>query len=112
MPCSHEDCSIDPRWRPVLELRSRPRAVVRRLDLLQLGYCDTHKRTVTLTTLLSDEGFDLIVKKAREAGKEKLDRRHTTLGWHLMTRRELYFLRKNQHRTTTPIVDEDTDLAF
>jgi len=98
----------------VLELRSRPRATSRRLFLEQLGYCAEHKRTVTLDTLLSAEGWDKIAKTVREAGKEKIDRPSTTLSWHPLTKRELYSLRRDQHHTTAPVPPDevDADLAF
>jgi hypothetical protein len=114
MPCSHEDCPKDPLWRPVLELRSRPRATSRRLFLEQLGYCAEHKRTVTLADLLSAEGFDKIARTIREAGKEKIDRQATTLSWHPLSKRDLYQLRREQHHTAAPVPPEevDADLAF
>ena len=96
----------------MLELRARPRANGRRLHFVQLGYCAEHRGEVTITELLSDEGFDKIAKTAREAGKERLDHRATTLAWHPMTKRELYFLRRSQHNTSKPVVDEDAELAF
>jgi hypothetical protein len=113
MTCSHDDCQLPPRWKPVLELRSKARATSRRLRFTQLGYCDLHKRTTSLSTFLSDEGFNKIAKTVREAGKERIDQRHTTLAWEPLTGADRRRLGHTQHHTATPDAsDHDPELAF
>lgn len=99
MPCSREGCEDDPRWRPALDLREGPGAAARRLRFRQLGYCGRHKDDVTLPELLSDEGGAKIGRVLREAGKEKIDPRATTLRWEKVDRNHLRRLATRQHRT-------------
>lgn len=96
----------------MLELRSRPRAVARRLYFLQLGYCAEHRHASSPATFLSDEGFSKIAKTLREAGKEKIDRRHTTLAWEPLTRTDLRRLGRSQHHTVAVAKTTDDDLPF
>lgn len=97
----------------MLELRASPRGTARRLYFEQLGYCDAHKKSTTIATFLSEEGWDRMAKTLREAGKERIDRRSTTLAWELLTGKERQQLGRSQHRTTSPKKqDDDADLAF
>lgn len=114
LACSREECPEPSRWRPVLELRTGPRAGPRRLHLLQLAYCDAHKRESTLESFLSDEGWNKITKTVREAGKERrLDRQSTTLSWERLEKEDLKRLRKKQQHTAAPEVAKgDDELAF
>jgi len=108
VPCSHEDCPQRPRWKPVLLLRQNPRSLNRRkLTFRQLGYCDDHKQATTVEALLSDEGHDKIDKVLREAGREKIDPRATTLSWEKLTEADRRRLRRVQHHTSTPPTRED-----
>lgn len=111
-PCSHDDCREPARWQAVLETRERPRAVGRRVRLLQLGYCDQHKRTVRLDDVLSSEAHEKLGKTLLEDGKEKIDPRLTTLGWAPLGPADRRRLARGQHRTTSRSSDEEDDLSF
>jgi len=92
----------------VLLLRQNPRSLNRRkLTFRQLGYCDDHKQATTVEALLSDEGHDKIDKVLREAGREKIDPRATTLSWEKLTEADRRRLRRVQHHTSTPPTRED-----
>lgn len=111
-PCSHDDCREPARWQPLLELRSGPRAVPRRLTFLRLGYCDEHRQTLGLGPLLSDEGFAKIARDLREAGREKISRDATTLAWRRLANYDLRRLLCSQDRTSSPRGDDEINLSF
>ncbi len=110
MRCSHDECSAPPRWRPVLVLRSKKDESPSRASLVQLGYCDVHKRTTQLATFLSEEGFTKLNKFLREAYRPPPDKSLTTLDWEPISTEEASKLELDQHRTTSEAPDED--LAF
>lgn len=112
MPCSHEDCPRSPKWVPVLELRSGPRAVPRVLKFMRLGYCDEHRGATTLGSLLSEEGFNKIAKILRESGKEKISRDATTLAWRPMSYADKRRLSRSLHHTHAAPEPDDEELAF
>ena len=74
----------------------------------QLVFCDEHKASKTLETLLSDEAFVKIVKNMRENGKKAPVQRNTTLTWERLSPQLL--------ETLTPLIvanpNTDDDLAF
>lgn len=108
MPCSQDECPSEAHWQPVIETRWRRGEKPERCALLQLGYCDGHKTTSSLATVLSDEGFTKISKFLREAGRPSPDRSLTTLGWNELDPFEAAELAERQHHTQSP----EEELAF
>jgi hypothetical protein len=99
MTCSQDDCQEAPLWRPIIETRSRRGETPTRVSLVQLGYCEEHRKTSGLATFLSDEGFTKLNKFLRETGRESPDRSLTSLGWSPITNEEAAELEKDQHHT-------------
>jgi hypothetical protein len=108
MSCSQDDCQEAPLWRPILEMRSRRGEAPTEVSFIQLGYCEGHKKTSSLATFLSDEGFTKLNKFLREAGRESPDRSLTTLGWSSILPAEASALEADQHHTLSP----EEKLAF
>ena len=89
MPCSHDKCSNEANWRPMLEFRSRKNSETTNVRFSQLLYCNQHRQSLTIVNFLSDEGFTKMVKFLKENGKPAPVQRYTTLNWEELSPNEL-----------------------
>ena len=81
MKCSKTDCPGIGRHSPVLLLRKTKKGSPLRAELRQLAICEGHKESATVNDFLSDEGWDKISKKLREAGKGTFSKGLTSIDW-------------------------------
>lgn len=108
MPCSHQGCSNDPVYRPILQTRSRAGGKTTNVTLCQLGYCEDHRSSYKVDNLYSAEGHTKLAKFMREKGVPEPEQKLTTLSWKSLTPEDLEDLQENQQHTMT----NDEELAF
>lgn len=79
--CYLATCSSPGTWKPILKLRSRSNGPTAILRFRSISTCEDHRKTSTVDSFLSDEGFDKLTRHLRDAGKSVPIRRLTALDW-------------------------------
>lgn len=79
--CARKECPGIGHYIPILLIRARKKDTPLRADLPKLLVCEGHKLSSTVNDFLSDEGWDRIAKKLREAGRGSFSKPLTTLAW-------------------------------
>ena len=81
MCCYLDPCPNPGIWQPILELRSRSSGAMTPLRFKTIRVCDEHKKISTVDSFLSDEAFDQLSRRLRDAGKSIPVRKLITLTW-------------------------------
>jgi len=79
--CYLATCSSPGAWKPILKFRSRSNGPATILHFKSISTCEEHRKTSTVDSFLSEEGFDKLARHLRDAGKSVPIRRLTTLDW-------------------------------
>jgi hypothetical protein len=106
--CSMTDCSGPPLWRPTIDLRSAPGERPRRAHFLSVAMCEEHRKSSTISTFLSQEGFAKIAKHVAESGLPRPDHKLSTLEWEEVDPSDL----DGPLTPIRPTPDASDDLAF
>jgi hypothetical protein len=79
--CYLDPCTNPGIWQPILNLKSRSNGEITLLRFKTIRVCDGHKKDSTVNSFLSDEGFDQLSRRLRDAGKSIPIRKLITLAW-------------------------------
>ena len=79
--CSKPDCEEQGIWRPIIAFQSFRKKPGPKVRFKQIRMCESHKNTISIENLVSDEGWGKLLKHTREAGKETSTRKPTALSW-------------------------------
>jgi len=89
--CHRENCTADARWLPVLLLYAPrwkyPNAEPAR-GCCALPVCDEHRELLTVDHLVTDDGWDFIIRGFQAAGKILPDRKLTRIEFIRLDSRE------------------------
>jgi len=67
--CYLATCSSPGAWKPILKFRSRSNGPATILHFKSISTCEEHRKTSTVDSFLSEEGFDKLARHLRDAGK-------------------------------------------